>query len=476
MKSFTMMLAACLAAAATPATAATVITGATGGGEAFDNMQPSLALGQYVQTQGSYPRTPENGGTPVNGFLGQIRTFAFQGLDRFPGAAQGQLLPIASNQALYTILKLNFGSDGQRDFGLPNLAGATMVGTGQGESLFNYQIGYNFGKAATTLTVAEMAAHSHGVAGGPPTTLTGSSEPIDNRQPSLAITYGIVADGSFGAAAGTTPVIGQIMAFGGDFSPNGLLAADGQELRIAEYSALFAAIGTNYGGDGVTTFRLPDLRGRTAVGASAIGDATHVALALGQKGGDESTKLTTANLPAHDHDLPGGGETGLTGAGEAFSNVQPSLGLNYIISLQGLFPGNGEPMAEDFYLGEVTLFAGGAIPENWALAQGQLLNIRDYGALFSLLGFAYGGDGFSTFALPDLRGRTVIGAGSAYQVGGVYGTTSVRLTEDNVPSHYHLVNVEVAGVPEPATWATMIAGFGLIGGGLRRQARAAAKA
>ena len=68
----------------------------------------------------------------------------------------------------------------------------------------------------------------------------------------------------------------------------------------------------------------------------------------------------------------------------------------------------------------------------------------------------------------------MIGAGSAYEVGGVYGTASVRLTEDNLPSHTHLVAVEVAGVPEPATWATMIAGFGLIGGGLRRHRRSTA--
>lgn len=128
-------------------------------------------------------------------------------------------------------------------------------------------------------------------------------------------------------------------------------------------------------------------------------------------------------------------------------------------------------------IGEIRYFAFGFAPKCWLPCNGMLLPLAQFTALSALLWTRYGGDGVTTFALPDLRGRTVIGASFVYEVGGVYGAASVRLTEANLPSHGHsLVEVEVAGVPEPATWATMIAGFGLIGGGLRRKARAAAKA
>lgn len=66
---------------------------------------------------------------------------------------------------------------------------------------------------------------------------------------------------------------------------------------------------------------------------------------------------------------------------------------------------------ENGYLGEVKLFAGNFAPRNWAFCHGELLQIFDYEALFGVLGTTYGGDGRGTFALPDLRGRTVVGLG-----------------------------------------------------------------
>lgn len=393
MDRFKIIVAACLAAAAAPASAAVLVTGDTGGGQAFTNMQPSLALGQYIQTQGYYPQ--RDGGVPMNGTLGQIRTFAYSP-GYFPDAAQGQTLPVASNPALYSILGPTYGGDGVSTFGLPNLDGVTMIGAGGGVSP-SYSVGDRVGAAGTTLSVDQMPAHTHDVFGGVATGATGGGAAIDNRQPSLAISYGIVANGLFRETYDNEPAVGQIQAFAGDFTPNGLLAANGQLLRIADYSELFAVIGTTYGGDGAF-FALPDLRGRTAVGASAVGDASHVTIALGEKTGKESIELTTANLPAHDHDLPAGGDTEDTGSGQAFSTLQPSIGLNYIINLGlAVYPSRGNPMSEYFYIGEVTLFAGNVAPTNWALAQGQLLNITfENGPLFSLLGTKFGGDGVTT--------------------------------------------------------------------------------
>ena len=87
----------------------------------------------------------------------------------------------------------------------------------------------------------------------------------------------------------------------------------------------------------------------------------------------------------------------------------------------------------DPYLGEIRMFGGNFAPVGWAFCNGQLLSIAEYEALFSLVGTTYGGDGISTFALPDLRGRTVVGAGqgpglSSIEIGEQGGSESATLT------------------------------------------------
>lgn len=96
------------------------------------------------------------------------------------------------------------------------------------------------------------------------------------------------------------------------------------------------------------------------------------------------------------------------------------------------------------YLGTITLFAGNYAPENWAICNGQLLSIGTYQALFSLIGTTYGGDGRSTFAVPDLRSRLPLhqGAGTNLTpraVGQSFGTESVALLATQMPAHTHPV-------------------------------------
>ena len=93
-------------------------------------------------------------------------------------------------------------------------------------------------------------------------------------------------------------------------------------------------------------------------------------------------------------------------------------------------------------MAEIRLFAGDFAPRNWALCAGQLFNINTNQALFSLLGTTYGGNGQTTFALPDLRGRAPMGTGSApavnsYQLGEIEGTNTVTATIANLPAHTH---------------------------------------
>lgn len=167
-----------------------------------------------------------------------------------------------------------------------------------------------------------------------------------------------------------TPYIGQITVFGFNFNPRGWAKCQGQLLAISQYTALFSLIGTTYGGDGRTSFGLPDLRGRSFIGPGNAPGLSNIN--WGQKSGVENISLTTAHMPSHTHrynqqlnvsneagDLgtPGGSflaahggaynedpagqrnfQTANAGNGQSFSVREPFLGLNVCIALEGIFP------------------------------------------------------------------------------------------------------------------------------------------
>lgn len=161
------------------------------------------------------------------------------------------------------------------------------------------------------------------------------------------------------------PFLGQISVFAFSFAPRGWAQCNGQLLPIAQNQALFALLGTTYGGNGTTTFALPDLRGRAAMHVST----THP---QGQSAGEEAHLLTTAEIPSHGHaatcNSTGSGqvspvgnvwgtETGgntpyapstdstcstsaiaNAGNGQPHDNMAPSLTVNFCIALMGVFP------------------------------------------------------------------------------------------------------------------------------------------
>ena len=166
------------------------------------------------------------------------------------------------------------------------------------------------------------------------------------------------------------PFIGQIILFAGNFAPRGWALCEGQLLSINDNQALFSILGTTYGGDGRTTFALPDLRGRAPIQpGSGPGLSTRT---LGQKGGVESVTLTDAQIPAHTHAInvdtnagtspnPGGhylahhsddvsaystthnttmaaDAASSVGSGQSHDNMSPFLGVNFIIALEGTYP------------------------------------------------------------------------------------------------------------------------------------------
>jgi len=170
------------------------------------------------------------------------------------------------------------------------------------------------------------------------------------------------------ATASLDPFIGEIMWVGYNFCPRGWANADGQLLPIASFSALFALYGTTYGGDGRTTFALPDLRGRVAVHSGA--GPGLVDRRPGEKGGTENETLSVNQMPAHSHTInasqgasdsdasgsyPGSprrsriydGITNTTmspgaiadaGGDASHNNMQPFLTLRACVALQGIFP------------------------------------------------------------------------------------------------------------------------------------------
>lgn len=425
----------------------------TGGGQAFNNMQPSLAVTQALPFQGIYPS--RSGGVPSGDTLGLVYSFAGNFTPGSSQFARGQTISIAPNTALFSLLGTTYGGDGRTNFSLPNLAGTAVVGAGTGAGLSTYRFGSTRGNNQLTLTTAQLPSHDHALPGGNSTGLEGGNQPFSNMQSSLAMSRLIAIDGNFPRGAGSSTFMGQVSTFAGTFAPSGWAFADGSLLQISQYSALFSILGTTYGGDGRTTFALPDLRGRVSVGA----DSTH---RLGARFGEESTAITQNQLAVHDHTFLSG-TTGSAGGSSSIWNYQPSLSLNYLIATRGIFPSrdSGSGFDPDSpILGQITEFAGNFAPDGWLFADGSLLSINQHQALFALLGTQYGGDGRNTFALPDFRGRTLIGTEfPRYPTGLTIGNPQFSLSVNNISSHSHTLPSDP--VPEPST--VLLFGLGMLG-------------
>lgn len=193
----------------------------------------------------------------------------------------------------------------------------------------------------------------------------------------LAAAPAALLTGAAPASAGTSAYVGEVSLTGYNFCPRGTMETAGQLLPIDSNTALFSLIGTFYGGDGRTTFALPDLRGRRAIGDGTRPGGTPVR--IGERGGRESIVLNQLNLPVHSHAAelrgensvlansknPNGGTKALTatnvysnsngpqtnvklaagsvfvnnaGGNTSFANNDPYLGMRYCIATVGIYP------------------------------------------------------------------------------------------------------------------------------------------
>lgn len=168
--------------------------------------------------------------------------------------------------------------------------------------------------------------------------------------------------------------VGEVRMFCGNFAPAGWALCNGQLLPISQNTALFSLLGTNYGGDGRSTFALPNLQGAFALHAGASAGPGLSARVTGQTGGAETVALAASQLPAHGHGMAAvsgattgtpdaavslaptsngsplyrapdnvwlntaPGDIGASGGGAAHNNLPPYLAVTFIIALQGIFP------------------------------------------------------------------------------------------------------------------------------------------
>ncbi|MDA8685750.1 tail fiber protein, partial [Robiginitalea sp.] len=130
---------------------------------------------------------------------------------------------------------------------------------------------------------------------------TGGSVLIDIRQPSLALHYQIALNGIYPYRSGNDPYIGEIALYTWDWTVRGWATCQGQLMAISQNTALFSLLGTTYGGDGRTTFGLPDLRGRVAVGIRWGPGLSNYQ--IGQKWGSEGTYISVLQMPSHSHTI-----------------------------------------------------------------------------------------------------------------------------------------------------------------------------
>jgi len=393
-----------------------------------------------IALQGTFP-SQDSGSNPT---LGEVSMFAGNFAPQGWAKCEGQLLSIASNTALFSIMGTTYGGDGETTFALPDLRGRTPIGTGNGPGLTPRSLGARSGSPTTILNTNQIPNHLHSLPNtAPDTGSTGGGQQHSNMQPWLAISYVVPWTGIYPSQSlGGDSYLASVEMFAGNFAPYSTIPADGRLLSIAQNSALFSLVGTIYGGDGETTFGVPDLRGRAAVHSGYTAGPGLTRYNLGQKTGVENVTLSTAQMPSHTHDLPGAvGATGSLGGNQAYTNRQPGLGLNYVIAMSGLYPSQSFGGSEPF-LGEIGIFAGNFAPRGWSFCDGQLLPIHSYQALFSIMGTTYGGDGETTFALPDLRGRSAIGAGTGpglptYHLGQKVGNENTTLTTQQMAAHTH---------------------------------------
>ncbi|MBC9909479.1 phage tail protein [Chitinophaga varians] len=291
--------------------------------------------------------------------------------------------------------------------------------------------------------------------------------------------------------------LGEIFLIALNYAPIGFELCNGQELPISGNEALFSLLGNTYGGDGISTFRLPDLQGRIPL-------CTNNSYPLGEAKGTADKPLTAAHISGHTHSIAPGAQiqmkTGTTAdasspanaypapvtgkprfsyqaddkmmalnvtemttpqgaafttdlnatANQRVNNMMPGLCMNYVIATQGIYPSGGTKTSQQ--MGDIIMAAFQAPPRGYALCNGAAMSIAQNQALFAVLGDLYKPYTTTAFYLPNLQGKVPIGPRqgpglSLYNQGVEGGIINETLTASQLPPHTHNVKSNSLSLP-----------------------------
>lgn len=362
--------------------------------------QPTLAINYLIRIKAN------------SDSLGDIIPFAGGSLLESDNVvpAHGQILAIADNVGLFSKIGTNYGGDGQSTFALPDLRGRSVGGRGA-----SFAYAGTTGNSSVTLQPENL-----------PPSLGGTSVPVTRISPTIGLSQ-LVRYSGFYPSGGTSvegDLIGEIRTSASFASPpagSQFYMAEGQPIpssdgpQITVFFTYFQKPGSR-----PDEFYLPDLRDRVTI-TQGMTPGTLGSLTTGQIVGSNSFLLTDDVLPGAPSQMP-------------ILTYGASIALNYGIVVEGIHPNANDAFSDyDYVIGQIVPFAFdlSRMPSNIVPLDGRLLSVSTYPALFSVIGTTYGGDGRSNFAVPDARGRTLIGATG--EPGILGGITETFLTSDQIP-------------------------------------------
>jgi microcystin-dependent protein len=293
--------------------------------------------------------------------------------------------------------------------------------------------------------------------------------------------------------------MGEIKLFAFDYAPQNWKFCDGTLLTINNNQHLFSLLENKYGGDGVNTFALPDMRGRVPVGVGR-GNGFSKNWQLGENFGEEKVTLTDGNLPSHGHGCMVVSDKGntytpvfhallssakgeykiyrplenksemismysasitYTGNNVPHNNMMPTMALNYCICTNGIDPREEEE--EESLIGEIKIFANDFAPHGFKPCNGSRMDINEDNnrVLFALIQYTFGGFG-NNFYLPNLQGRVVAHRSTELRFAKAKGSEDAEVTLSNMPSHNHYMQVSSKEATESVISANVVPAIGNI--------------
>ena len=336
-------------------------------------------------------------------FIGQILIWpSMQKIPQGFAICDGRSLPISEYEALFRLLGRNFGSY-SGSFALPDLRGRFPMGDSE-----LYSVGKRGDSNPQNAAMASTWVPGHAAV-----------SVYTQTPPSLELVFIICTAGFYPSTSGELydGYMGEIVLAAIEYVPAGFMDCKGQTLAARDYACIYALIAGKYGARGVVdAVTLPDLSGRFALGVGQSSDPDMgPPVSLGDAQGSQTLQLpTVAPSGSTVVDVP---------------DRPPFCTLKFLLASQGMYPTPGD-FPDGGLLGEILMCSfneAGFKPNQWLPCDGRLLLIREHSQLHALIGNTYGGDGHTSFALPDLQGRFPMGAANLESLGKKHNAAAIKV-------------------------------------------------